>query len=415
MSRCGIDFGTSNSTVALPGTGAPRLVSIEDAHLNIPSTLFYDVERKGFWYGRAAVERYVEGDEGRLMRSLKSVLGTDLMNEKTQLGTQKMAFSDILGRFIKHLKSKAEAQAGEELDTVVAGRPVFFVDGNPTADKKAEKALEKIYRAQGFKNITFQYEPIAAALNYELTLEDEQLALIVDIGGGTSDFAVVRLSPERREKENRAEDILASGGVHIGGTDFDYRLNTKQVMPHFGLGDVQKSDGLPLASTPYFDLATWHRINNLYTPKTHKLLDAMHKDASFPEKVARLLHVVEMYKGHALALQVEQGKIALTDAEHTQLVLDWLEKGFALDISRRNLEQDIAEDMLAIEKALLQTLVDAEVNPTQISVVMTTGGSTAMPMIQALLKNRLPQARHVATDRFGSVGLGLGLQAGRMA
>lgn len=414
MTRCGIDFGTSNSTVALPGTGAPRLVALEDAHLNIPSTLFYDVERKGFWYGRAAIERYVEGDEGRLMRSLKSVLGSELMNEKTQLGNQKMAFSDILGRFIKHLKGKAEAQAGEAMETVVAGRPVFFVDGDAAADKKAEKMLEKIYRAQGFKQVMFQYEPIAAAMNHELTLEDEQLALVVDIGGGTSDFAVVRLSPARRELANRAEDILASGGVHIGGTDFDYRLSTKQVMPHFGLGDVQKSDGLPLASTPYFDLATWHRINNLYTPKTHKLLEQMHKDATFPEKVARLLRIVEMYKGHALALQVEQGKIALTDAERTQLLLDWLDDSLVLEISRRNLEDDVAEDVLAIEKALLQTLLDAEVSPTQINVVITTGGSTAMPVIQALLHNRLPQARHVATDRFGSVGLGLGLQAGKL-
>ncbi|MGB8819083.1 MAG: Hsp70 family protein, partial [Rhizobiaceae bacterium] len=215
--RIGLDFGTSNSTVAIMDSSVPRLLPLEAAHRTLPSALFFDFDAGTDHFGRDAIERYTDGRTGRLMRSLKSVLGTGLMAESTRIRTRLVPFEDILGKFIKHLKVTAEQHLGCEITDVVMGRPVHFIDDDEMADRLAEQTLEKIARKQGFKHIRFQLEPIAAALDYERSLTGESLAMIADIGGGTADFTVARLGPGRGKKE--AGRVLANGGVHVGGTD----------------------------------------------------------------------------------------------------------------------------------------------------------------------------------------------------
>ncbi len=172
------------------------------------------------------------------------------------------------------------------VDSVVCGRPVHFVDDDPVADAAAQKQLEGAVRAQGFKHVEFQFEPIAAALDYERQVTGERLALIVDLGGGTSDFSVVRVSPERARAKDRSGDILSTAGVHIGGTDFDRLLSMSKVMPELGLG-TRTLDGkrhLPVA--PYYDLSTWHRINRLYTAQALRELRSTEREAQAPGRVA---------------------------------------------------------------------------------------------------------------------------------
>ena len=185
MSTCGLDFGTSNTTLGTVVDGVPVLTALEGSHTTIPSAIFYEVDG-AVLIGRKAIESYVEGAPGRLMRSLKSVLGASLVEETTRTGRGRTSFRDIIAYYLAAVKRRAEFATGSELRNVVHGRPVFFVDNAPDADRKAEETLRQIAREVGFDDVTFQFEPIAAALEYERQLSAEEVALIADTGGGRS-------------------------------------------------------------------------------------------------------------------------------------------------------------------------------------------------------------------------------------
>ncbi len=263
----GIDFGTSNSTVGVVRNGQPRLVALEDGEVTLPSAVFFNFEDNRNYFGRRAIANYTDSIEGRLMRSLKSVLGSSLVHEKTRIKARSIAFTEIIGLFVGHLRKKLEDNAGHTVESVVLGRPVQFVDDDAEADAKAEGELENAARAQGFKHIAFQFEPIAAALDYEQKVTREELALIVDMGGGTSDFSIVRVSPQRARSLDRKDDILASRGIHIGGTDFDRLLSIAHVMPQLGYLSPTKDGKRNLPASYFIDLATWQRINLVYTSR----------------------------------------------------------------------------------------------------------------------------------------------------
>lgn len=261
---CGLDFGTSNSTIArLDSGGVPHLLKLEAGRETIPSVIFFGFEDDSLHFGRQAVAEYVTGADGRLMRSLKSVLGTSLIGDTTRVKAKSYGFLEILGIFIGELKRRAEAELFAPVDSVVCGRPVHFVDDDPVADAAAQEQLAGAVRAQGFRHVDFQFEPIAAALDYERQVSAERLALIVDLGGGTSDFSVVRVSPQRARSVDRGGDILSTAGVHVGGTDFDRLLSMAKVMPELGLGTVTRDGKRHLPVAPYYDLSTWHRINQI--------------------------------------------------------------------------------------------------------------------------------------------------------
>ena len=163
----------------------------------------------------------------------------------------------------------------------------------PDADRKAEQTLREIAREVGFDDVTFQFEPIAAALDYERQITTEEVALIADIGGGTSDFSIVRLGPQRHSKADRSADILANDGVRIGGTDFDRQLSLGVVMPLFGFGSPMKRAGLDVPSSYFHDLATWSNINRMYDPRVAADIRQVRQEASEPELLDRLLRVVD--------------------------------------------------------------------------------------------------------------------------
>src|SRR5262245_44305786 len=258
MNACGLDFGTSNSAIGVVRDGRPALVPVERDATLIPSAVFFDYETRGrILFGAEGIAAYMGRTEGRLMRALKSILGSPLIDETTMLGGRKVALADVVHLFIRHLKAKAEDHIGAEIDAVVHGRPVRFVDGDDTADAKAQGVLEVIAKRAGFRNVEFVYEPIAAAYHYEETVAREEVVLIADIGGGTSDFTVVRIGPERRVLSDRTSDILANAGVRVGGTDFDTLLSLDAVMPALGLGTQLINKDLPMPRAVYFELATW--------------------------------------------------------------------------------------------------------------------------------------------------------------
>ena len=409
----GIDFGTSNSTVAVFDNGKPRLVALEGEHVTMPSAVFFNFEDDRTYFGRRAIEDYTANSEGRLLRALKSVLGTSLIREKTRIKSQSMAFTDIIGGFITYLKDRLEQDAGRDIDKVVLGRPVHFVDEDDKADAQAQAELEKAARGRGFKHISFQFEPIAAALDYEQSVQKEELALIIDIGGGTSDFSIVRVSPERARAVDRKDDILANAGVHVGGTDFDRLLSIAAVMPELGFGTPTKDGKRNLPVGYFFDLATWQRINLLYTSKAMNDLRQIRYEAARPDLVERMIDIVRHRQGHALAAKVERAKIALTDFSEARIDLDMLDDKFSLPVTAADLARAITGAVERITDTVTRTLDDAGVDAERIDTLFLTGGSTAIPQVRNGILAMFPKASVVHGDMFGSVGLGLAIDAHR--
>jgi hypothetical chaperone protein len=402
LDACGIDFGTSNSTAgwSRPGqsAGASLLLPLEDNKPTLPSVVFFHAEDAHVSYGRAALADYLAG--------------TSMIDEHTEIAGRALPFRALLAQFIGELKRRAEQAAGQAFTRAVLGRPVFFIDGDAAADQRAQDTLEAIARQAGLQEIAFQYEPIAAAFDYESTLTREELVLVVDIGGGTSDFTLIRLSPARALRSDRREDILASSGVHIGGTDFDRALSLASVMPMLGLGSLLKS-GLQMPSAHYFNLATWHTINLAYTRKAWSQISELQRDAQDKARLERLQSVVRERAGHWLAIQVEQAKIELSNSHSAKIDIDRIDAGQSLTLQRADMDGSIDALVASVEQTVASLLRDAGLAAAGIDTVFFTGGSSGVPLLRERILALTPQARSVEGDLFGSIGSGLAIDARR--
>jgi hypothetical chaperone protein len=403
---CGFDFGTSNSSIGTFTGGRAQLIPLQDGRVAIPTAIFFNFEDGEISFGRGAMADYVDREEGRLMRSLKGVLGTALMNDTTQVGTERLPFIDIVALFVDFVREAAGSQ-----ESVVMGRPVHFVDNDDEADQEAENQLRMAAQIAGYEHVEFQFEPIAAALDYEQTVTREQLAFVVDIGGGTSDFSIVRVSPDRRTKADRKSDILAFSGVRIGGTDFDRLLNLRTIMPHLGMGSKMKASAIEPPVWWFHDLATWQRINLMYEQAVAIDIRRMRRDAREPDKFDRLLSVIEEREGHALLSAVEQAKIALSETDATRLDVHAFAGLEDEQVTRAQLEAAIGSIVARVTGRLRQTLDDAGVGPEAIDAVFLTGGSSRLPLLRAEVQAVFPDASFVEGDAFGSVATGLTLDA----
>jgi hypothetical chaperone protein len=410
----GLDFGTSNSTLAIAKDGHAHLIALEGAAVTLPSTVFWPDDRSSLSFGRAALDAYLTGEEGRLLRGLKSTLGSALYGEKTLLGGRMVGFSTVIEAFFAHLKTHLDHARGDaSLGGVVLGRPVHFHDGDAAADARAEDALAQIAQSLGFRDVSFQLEPIAAALEFEAGLMRETIVLIVDIGGGTSDFSILRLSPSAARRADRSGDILATGGLRVGGTDFDRALSLDMVMPTLGYKAPTKG-GTGLMPNHYFlDLATWHKINALYVPRIAGDIKAMRHEIDQPELLDRLARVISEKTGHALAMRVETAKIALTEQQAARILLSDLTGGPNPMALQTEFARATAPHCMRIIAAMQDTIARAGLTASQISTVFLTGGAAHMPHLRAQIANAVPNGQIATGDMLGSVGLGLAREAMR--
>lgn len=416
MSACGLDFGTSNSAIGVVRGNTPELAPVEGADTLVPSAVFFDYETKNrVLFGNEAVAAYIAQTEGRLMRALKSILGSPLIDEETSLGGRKVPLREVVEIFVRHLKAKAETFAGREITAVVHGRPVRFVDDDDAADARAQEVLEGIAKRAGFRDIVFVYEPIAAAHHYEQTVAAEELALIADIGGGTSDFSVIRVGPQHRGRADRSRDVLANEGVRLGGTDFDKALNLAAAMPLLGLGTELVDKGLPMPNAPYHEFATWATINFAYTYRNEREIAELVSLAAEPAKVERLLAVVQRRLGHHLAFAVEDAKIALSAEERSTVPLTFLEAGLSVTATRAQFDRAIKTGTDRLHKAARACIAAAGVTPSAIDTIFLTGGSSRVPSVRAAISRAAPSARLAGGSDLLSVALGLTQMARTMA
>jgi hypothetical chaperone protein len=411
---CGLDFGTSNSTIGIIKQQTCELVPLEGNRPIMRSAIFCDAEQKRWVFGQEGINLYMEGGSGRLLMALKSVLGSPLMNDETFIFNEFVSYSQILGHFVKDMKAKAEQAAGHELTNVVLGRPVHFHDTDKEQDQRAQNTLEEMARKLGFKDISFQYEPIAAAITYEATLRQEELALIVDMGGGTSDFTIIRLQPKRSPLD-RTQDVLANCGVHIAGTDFDQSLSLHAVMPLLGLGSTVRgsSSDLNMPVSIYHDLTMWHLLNQLYTPVNINHVRKLQTVAYDKILVDRLVKVLELRAGHQILQSVETTKQQLSDRLSTSLDLSFIENDLAVNLQQSEFNQCIAHQVEKIVLKITETVAAACVRPEDITAIFYTGGSSKVPVIRERINAMFPAAEVVQGDAFGSVGMGLTIEAMR--
>ncbi|CAE6812201.1 Hsp70 family protein [Paraburkholderia nemoris] len=414
MNYCAIDFGTSNSAVAVPDGAALRLAPVEGAYTTLPTSVFFNTDENTREFGRAALAAYIDGFDGRLMRSMKSILGSPLAENSTDLGDgSAIKYTDIIAIFVDHLKRSAEKSTGGPISRAVLGRPVFFVDDDPRADQMAQQQLEAAARSVGLREIHFQYEPIAAAFDYESHLTEEGLVLVADIGGGTSDFSLVRVGPERVKRVERKDDVLAHHGVHVAGTDFDRRVELVTILRELGYQTLDP-EGREIPNRIYFDLATWHLINTVYSPKRvselalmrHLFLQTKHHD--------RLMRVVDRRLGHALAAHAEEAKIGVAAGGETVIDLDEVEDDLRLAFDEAQLIKAGQDETQRIVQAARDTVQAAGVAPRDVNAIYFTGGSTGLAFLSGALAAAFPDAKAVFGDRLASVATGLGIHARRL-
>jgi hypothetical chaperone protein len=404
----GIDFGTSNSAMAWRGPqGSAHLMALEGDALAMPTAVFYNAEDNSTHFGRDALRHYLEGTEGRLMRSLKSLLGSPLLLETTQIGHQQISFQDIIATYLATLRERATQSLGSAPRRVVMGRPVHFVDDDPERDAQAEASLRQAVLSVGFDDVSFQLEPIAAALDYEQRLTQERTVLVVDLGGGTSDFTVVRLGPERMRHTDRSSDILATTGVHIGGTDYDRQLNLAQVMPLLGykhIGPEQRE----VPSRVFFDLATWHLIHWQYQPRAIAHAKTLRSNYSDPCLHERLMRVLTERHGHLMAHEVEQAKIRCSvNGAKTDIDLSVIEQGLQAQLSLNDMQAQL-QDLLSCTVACARECVQsAGLSDASLDAIYLTGGSSALSTFQQTLQAAFAGVPVVEGDLFGGVALGL--------
>lgn len=403
----GIDFGTSNSAAGVAVAGKPYLIPCEPGETTLPTAVFFGAGRSEMIIGSVANRALINGDEGRYMRALKSVLGTSLMGEKRTFLGKKMDFFDIIGHFLSTVKTRAETACHHTFDYALSGRPVRFHSRDADRNAKAQSDLVECYLRAGFKDVRFMFEPEAAALATQ-SIGHDGLSLIVDIGGGTSDFSVFR-------SDGDTVDVLASHGVRVGGTDFDKRLSVDHVMPLLGRGAlIRKEMGsgtMTLPNSMFQKLATWEQIPFMYGQDVKRDVTRMQRLAIDPPVLARLSYLLEMELGHDVAFAVETGKIKANsgDAADARIDLSILEKGVFAPLSRDQLADSLAEHVAEVVAAAHATFDQAGCSPDQISRIIFVGGSSLLRPIQTAMQGACVNAELAYADAFTAVIDGLAL------
>jgi hypothetical chaperone protein len=416
----GIDFGTTNSSIAkVDEQGRVRLVHFPavDGLVTAYRSLLYLEQTKTktrsqlhSWSGPEAIERYLAAEpKGRLIQSLKSYLSS-----RTLTGTEvfgKMQFlEDLVARILADLRKHAETYFGHPIRTAAVGRPVHFVGAESHADDEfALRRLRDAFSRAGFTRIEFEFEPVAAAYHYASTLQQEELVLIGDFGGGTSDFSLLKLRPNAS-----APELLATSGVGLAGDAFDARLVRHLVSPHLGAGTLEKSGDKTLVAVPswiYIRLEHWHHLSFLRTRAVSEILRAARVRAFEPEKIAALSDLIEADLGYQLHQAVQRTKIALSNQGHAEFRFHQHGIHLQAPVTRIQFESWIAEDLGSIEQAVDDVIAASGQHASAVDRVFLTGGSSLVPAVRRIFEHRFGADRIRTGDAFTSVASGLALRA----
>ncbi|MEM6637964.1 MAG: Hsp70 family protein [Pseudomonadota bacterium] len=409
MNTLAVDFGTSNSAAATAEGNEVRRLAIESHAETLPTAVFFPVDGGQMQIGTRASHALTGGEAGRYMRALKTVLGLPVFHEKHLLGGRRRTLAEVVTAFLAEVKHRAEAAKGTTFGRVLSGRPVHFHSTDPAKDVQAEADLRACYEAAGFEQVAFLAEPEAAAFAVHGIGGAQGLGLVVDIGGGTSDFSVFSV-------DAGSPRILASHGARLGGTDFDRLVSLSHVMPALGLGGRLRAEFgtqlLPVPRAPYVDLSTWAKIPFLYTAETRRRVARMVRVAERPETIRRLAAAIELELGHDIAFAVERGKISANGGEEdatkaTEVRLDFIEPGLSAPVSSASLDAALTDQRHALRQAAAETLTLADISPGQVGRVVLVGGSSLMRLVTQEMLTLCPGAGILHSEAFTAVVDGL--------
>jgi hypothetical chaperone protein len=416
----GIDFGTTNSSIA-------RALNATDVELaqfrfgdsltdSYRSLLYLEKPHKVLesWTGPEGIEHYLAADpKGRLIQSLKSFLTSRSLTSTDVFGRRR-TFEDLISRVLRDLRTKAEKQFGVEIKSAVVGRPVRFVGADADADNEyAQGRLRHAFETAGFESVEFELEPVAAAHYYESTLDHDELILIGDFGGGTSDFSLIHVGPTIRKRGRTPKDLLGNAGVGLAGDAFDAKIIRHLVSPALGAGTQIKSVDkiLPVPTWIYAKLERWHHLSFLRANDVMSMLHSVRAQAFEPKRIDALIHLINEDLGYPLHRAVQQVKYALSSEETARFHFS---DGFIelnATVKRTSFERWIADELEQISSCVDSLVAAAGVDARDVDRVFLTGGSSFVPAVRRIFESRFGAERIRAGNEFTSVARGLALKA----
>jgi hypothetical chaperone protein len=421
----GIDFGTTNSSVALAGANGlidlvrfPRRGGETES---FRSVLYMERVRQaghlriGSWTGPTAIEHYLDADKkGRLIQSLKSYLSSSNLTGTEILG-RPFSFEDLISRILTDLRLSAERQFGKEIRYAMVGRPVKFVGAETEADDAfAVARLRRAFELAGYERIEFAMEPVAAAYAYEATLDHDELILIGDFGGGTSDFSLLRVGPGIRRRGRQPSDLLGNSGLGLAGDAFDARIVRKLVSPALGAGTLLHPASKMLPAVPawiYANLERWHYLSFLRTRNVTEILKSARARAMEPDKIEALITLIDEDLGFQLHQAVQRLKFELSSAEEAEFRFVDGSLELRQIVPRETFEGWIADDLAAIEGCVDSLFKTAGVCYADVDRVFLTGGTSFVPSVRAIFERRFGADCVRSGNEFTSVARGLALRA----
>src|SRR5271154_5547104 len=431
----GIDFGTTNSSIALArGDGGVELVVFPTASAATESfrSVLYLEQRKQAgrsqiksFTGPQAIEHYLVAEhKGRLIQSLKSYLTSRTLTG-TEVFGRRYTIEDLISRILTDLRLNAERQFGEHIRHATVGRPVRFVGAeNDEDDAFATERLRQAFLHAGFESVAFEMEPIAAAYAYESTLDHDELILIGDFGGGTSDFSLLHVGPGVRGRGRTAKDLLGNSGLGLAGDSFDARIVRKLVSPALGSDSFERSyaqaSDRPANIIPaapawiYRNLERWHYLSFLKTRNVAEILKAARARAEPPDQIAALITLIEEDLGYQLHQAVQRLKVALSHDDSAQFKFRDGSMDIVAEVRRADFEGWIAEELRSIESCVDTLLAKSNIAAREVDRVFLTGGTSFVPAVRRIFETRFTASRVRTGNEFTSVARGLALRASEM-
>jgi hypothetical chaperone protein len=429
LNAVGFDFGTTNSSVAFLNQKSEiqlaSFPSLAGPMESVRSVLYLEllaagnsVRKAHVLTGPAAIERYLQAEEkGRLIQSLKSHLSSRSLTG-TEVFGRRYKLEDLVAKVLTDLRLNAEKQFGRPIRNAMVGRPVRFVGADTAEDDDfAVSRLRIAFAAAGFERVDFEMEPVAAACAYEASLDHDELILIGDFGGGTSDFSLIRVGQEVRRRGRTAEDLLGNSGVGIAGDAFDARIVRKLVSPALGSNSEARSLGKVLTAVPawiYANLERWHYLSFLRTNNVREILKSARIRALEPEKIEALIVLIEEDLGYQLHQAVQQVKFQLSRNYSAEFRFREGSMNLRIPVTRREFESWIGDDLQLMGESIDNLLKKSGVDRRSVDRVFLTGGSSFVPAVRRIFETRFGKNRIRGGNEFTSVAHGLALRAAQL-
>ncbi|RZK79546.1 MAG: Hsp70 family protein [Pedobacter sp.] len=407
----GIDFGTTNSALSIYDEEKKEIIKT----ITIPSILYFLNEQKAseplkYLVGDEAISAYIdEGMKGRFMKSVKRILPRSSFLE-TRIHNRRFSASDLVTLILKELKIQADQFIGYECGKAVIGRPVFFDDDNTEKDTLAQKRLTKAAESAGFTDFRFQFEPIGAAFAYEKTISRKEKVLVADLGGGTTDFTYMELDPQKAGSSNRRKDIIATGGIYIGGDSFDSAFMWDKGTPYFGKHTTYEAAPGKMLTVPvslFTNICSWEQMNFFNGLKVKNDMQNYYHFSKKDRKFKNLITLTENNLGYSLFQSIEKTKIELSKDIQSSFFYSKMEIEIDENITLEQYNGIINKDIQKISEYLDEFLHQHQINPDAIDSLFLTGGTSLVSAIQELFKNKFPDTPMHSGDNFISVAKGL--------